>query len=297
MGKKSGQKQASKATTSNKAGQYNDISVDDDGDKEEILIKCNACLTAKPEGISRCNRCRTRAYCSRECQKNDWKMHKLYCRPRLPSKTEFIEELHHLCEQNNIDFRKVKQLAKDPTQHASLEKAIGKIVKKRALKFGHGAIKNIAWPPFPEDWKLDDDSVWNKLKSLPLDLDSYILSYMTLGRMDRETGFLVYYFTVCSERTGKIRLTLMKNNGRPMKQDLEMLVYWTLMHPMPGGGKPARPIFILLANRWGEENSREVVSLLREKVGVDCHLESREESLLSAHQNNTDPDGYNFRNN
>jgi len=299
MGKKTKQKKpSSKAKPDTEASiQQNDNAnnaEDEEEEEEETLIKCNVCLTAKPEGISRCSRCRTRAYCSRECQKSDWKIHKLYCRPR-PSNAEAIEQLRQMCEQQQgIDFRRVKRLAKNPTQYVSLEKAMCKIVRKRCMEYGYDAMKNYEWPPVSVDWKLDDDAVWNEVKSLPLDRDGYILSYTTMGQMDRETGFLLWYFTVCSERTGAIRLTLSTKHGRPTKRDLEILVYWTMVHPMPSGGKPARPIFMLLANRWGEENSREIVHLLRDKAGIECHLESREQALFSSHQNNTDPDGYNF---
>lgn len=44
------------------------------------LTKCTTCATssdAKP--LNRCGRCGTAAYCSAECQKEDWKVHKWVC--------------------------------------------------------------------------------------------------------------------------------------------------------------------------------------------------------------------------
>ncbi|PSN75116.1 hypothetical protein BS50DRAFT_628341 [Corynespora cassiicola Philippines] len=40
---------------------------------------CDVCATSG--GLSRCSRCKSRYYCSRSCQKLDWKSHKLDCGP------------------------------------------------------------------------------------------------------------------------------------------------------------------------------------------------------------------------
>jgi hypothetical protein len=43
---------------------------------------CQVCEKGKAEGVklSFCNSCRSVSYCSRECQKADWKMHKVICK-------------------------------------------------------------------------------------------------------------------------------------------------------------------------------------------------------------------------
>ncbi|KAL7918758.1 hypothetical protein ACQKWADRAFT_231453 [Trichoderma austrokoningii] len=42
--------------------------------------KCNACGKGSPEvSLKRCAKCSTTRYCSRECQKADWKSHKKIC--------------------------------------------------------------------------------------------------------------------------------------------------------------------------------------------------------------------------
>jgi hypothetical protein len=38
---------------------------------------CTVCR--KDSGISCCGRCKSTSYCSKECQKSDWRMHKLLC--------------------------------------------------------------------------------------------------------------------------------------------------------------------------------------------------------------------------
>lgn len=47
------------------------------GDEGEILT-CKVC--GRVEGAQRCSRCRAVSYCTKTCQKADWKMHKLVCR-------------------------------------------------------------------------------------------------------------------------------------------------------------------------------------------------------------------------
>lgn len=44
--------------------------------KENISFKCSIC--DKPASL-RCSRCRLRRYCNEECQKKDWKEHKILC--------------------------------------------------------------------------------------------------------------------------------------------------------------------------------------------------------------------------
>ncbi|KAG8671755.1 hypothetical protein FPOAC2_05112 [Fusarium poae] len=41
---------------------------------------CSVCKKSEPEvSLKRCAKCSSGAYCSRECQKNDWKQHKKIC--------------------------------------------------------------------------------------------------------------------------------------------------------------------------------------------------------------------------
>lgn len=41
-------------------------------------LKCLNCYSTPPEG-NRCSGCREARYCNAECQKADWKNHKVYC--------------------------------------------------------------------------------------------------------------------------------------------------------------------------------------------------------------------------
>ncbi|XP_044715023.1 MYND finger domain-containing protein [Hirsutella rhossiliensis] len=42
-----------------------------------MALECNSCKKSPPEvALKRCAKCSTTPYCSRDCQKTDWKVHK-----------------------------------------------------------------------------------------------------------------------------------------------------------------------------------------------------------------------------
>ncbi|KAE8441276.1 hypothetical protein EG329_005542 [Mollisiaceae sp. DMI_Dod_QoI] len=47
--------------------------------------KCHKPQTDLPQALKRCAKCQTTLYCSRECQKNDWKVHKRVCASQAAS--------------------------------------------------------------------------------------------------------------------------------------------------------------------------------------------------------------------
>lgn len=50
--------------------------------------KCNYCSKARSTDsatLSRCGKCQTTLYCSRDCQTADWKIHKRVCAPPRPN--------------------------------------------------------------------------------------------------------------------------------------------------------------------------------------------------------------------
>ena len=49
----------------------------------KICRKCNKVETSEEfqNSLMQCSRCRMAYYCSKECQKDDWKSHKPFCRP------------------------------------------------------------------------------------------------------------------------------------------------------------------------------------------------------------------------
>ncbi|TFK63415.1 hypothetical protein BDN72DRAFT_322934 [Pluteus cervinus] len=59
----------------------NPRSVDKEESYRRELVQCQYCLRSKAEGItlSKCSGCRIELYCSKECQKKAWPMHKNKC--------------------------------------------------------------------------------------------------------------------------------------------------------------------------------------------------------------------------
>ena len=51
-----------------------------------------SCFVCKKEGAKHCSRCRLIYYCGVECQKKDWPLHKLKCKPREPELSVRIKE-------------------------------------------------------------------------------------------------------------------------------------------------------------------------------------------------------------
>ncbi|KFY47963.1 hypothetical protein V496_10368 [Pseudogymnoascus sp. VKM F-4515 (FW-2607)] len=55
---------------------------------DESARKCNYCSKARSTDgatLSRCGKCQTTLYCSRDCQTADWKIHKRVCAPPRPN--------------------------------------------------------------------------------------------------------------------------------------------------------------------------------------------------------------------
>jgi hypothetical protein len=47
-------------------------------EEEQEITACKVCY--KVEGAQKCGRCRTVSYCGKDCQRSDWKRHKLVCK-------------------------------------------------------------------------------------------------------------------------------------------------------------------------------------------------------------------------
>jgi mitochondrial splicing suppressor protein 51 len=47
--------------------------------EDPICTSCQKPQSTFPEPLKRCGKCQTARYCSRDCQKSDWKTHKLTC--------------------------------------------------------------------------------------------------------------------------------------------------------------------------------------------------------------------------
>ena len=80
---------------------------DNDKDKEEQDMICGTCGKSDPQ--FKCGGCDEQSYCSRECQKNDWKSHKSAC---LQAKQDAIMHAN-LAEITKLQAKKKKQEQED----------------------------------------------------------------------------------------------------------------------------------------------------------------------------------------
>ena len=75
-------------TCRKKSWKMRKLSCSENGTKEQIESKstgvCASQECSKP-GNLRCSGCRTVGYCSAECQKKDWKQHKVNCQKTAPT--------------------------------------------------------------------------------------------------------------------------------------------------------------------------------------------------------------------
>ncbi|PPQ96517.1 hypothetical protein CVT26_010433 [Gymnopilus dilepis] len=64
-----------------------------------LVCSCPTCNNVLPHPPKRCMACKARAYCNKTCQKADWSVHRLYCKPRSTltdhDKTAFAYDAKH----------------------------------------------------------------------------------------------------------------------------------------------------------------------------------------------------------
>ena len=68
--------------------------------------QCDHCKRASSPKlkIRACTRCFSVGYCSKDCQRKEWKKHKLICKPRIDSKIEQQTSLPKAADQDVIDI-------------------------------------------------------------------------------------------------------------------------------------------------------------------------------------------------
>ncbi|KAF8861842.1 hypothetical protein BDZ45DRAFT_671659 [Acephala macrosclerotiorum] len=80
--------------------------------------KCHKPQSDLPQPLKRCAKCQTTLYCSRECQKDDWKVHKRICAsqaaahdgPSAPSPTSNPSSSSSAGGQHNPGFHSMNQM-------------------------------------------------------------------------------------------------------------------------------------------------------------------------------------------
>ena len=73
---------------------------------------CNSCGKRVPKKDSRCSRCKKVFYCSIDCQRKDWPIHKFYC--KIPSEGIKVIELDKEKKKEKTDAeKKLEKVYKD----------------------------------------------------------------------------------------------------------------------------------------------------------------------------------------
>jgi hypothetical protein len=179
-----------------------------------------------------------------------------------------------------------------------LQETLDELILAKARKIEEEYPHSIGEFPFKDaSWSLGQPQVIEELKKLPVldPFSSLVFSYSCDGLMDHDTGELFYTVSACGFFLDKIRIYFAcKGIPTTTRWVLEQAIWAALAKPMPNSGPPQLPAAILFAHRWGRELPNDLGALLREKLDIVCRFESREEALLSAAQNDTDPDGNNF---
>ena len=82
-----------------------------------VVDMCKFCKITKSEQWLFCSDCQNTSYCSKECQRNHWKSHKLHCAPSPPSVKKNLDALYKILNRFLIDHRDAISLKIQETGH------------------------------------------------------------------------------------------------------------------------------------------------------------------------------------
>ena len=86
---------------------YRDMTMDLKVEKEQLVKACNKCTLAK-DGLLRCGKCFTAHYCSADCQRADWSIHKQFCSKIMEQFQSMLnEELVKASQEGNGECFKI----------------------------------------------------------------------------------------------------------------------------------------------------------------------------------------------
>lgn len=118
----------------------------------ELSTRCHYCWKLAEKKLSRCSKCQVVKYCSRTCQRNDWKTHKLECAShrsdRLDANNKREQMVHHpammmLCRvvlgfmagRSQLKLSKMESLVANLDRQSEERKQM--YVRKHTIIFGH----------------------------------------------------------------------------------------------------------------------------------------------------------------
>lgn len=259
------------------------------------------------EATLTCSRCKKRRYCSRECQRKEWKRHKMYCRAPAAA-DEKVTGLKEMWDQMwtpdwpaPATWDQVLQIAKDPNSGDSVEEAMMTVMQSQ---FKSRGLKTPAEHE-DENWarqRTFDGFHASLVEHLPREPHCLVISFSTLGIM-HDDGAEQYNVTVMDNETGMIRFHF-SCKGKPTANDCEYALWCAMAHPLqaawsPSGPEaawglmPFLPAAVLLAHRWGADVYDTVRPKLEDAL-IQPFFETEAQARKSAAAHGTDPMGLNY---
>ena len=253
---------------------------------------CNVCGV---KASSHCSKCKKRVYCSRECQRSDFKIHKQYCRVPITDRDR-LKELEVL----------YNSLGTPPPFGVAVYAPDSVVANISNLERTFWATVAPEWPVVPyKEWPglfEKRSKIGKELEALPRlspfsgDGGQWIVSFCNFGIMD-SNGRLLYNL-ICHDTASHppaVRFRVL-SKGALTIADLEQCFFRSAARPLEGN--PHIPAMILLANRWVKALGSDAVATfsarLRNELNVLVRVETRSEAELSAANNDTNPEGNNF---
>lgn len=253
---------------------------------------CNIC---DAKASSHCSKCKKRVYCSRECQRSDYKIHKQYCRPPITDRDR-LKELEVL----------YKSLRTPPPFGVAVYAPDSVVASISNLERTFWTTIVPEWPVVPyKEWPglfEGSSGIGKELEALPRPSPfaggggQWIVSFCNFGIMDANGRLL--YNLVCHDTASHpstVRCRVL-SKGTPTIADLEQCFHQSAARPLEGD--PHTPATMLLANRWvkalGSDAVAKFSDMLHKELNVLVRVETRSEAEMSAANNDTDPDGNNF---
>ena len=282
---------------------------------------CNFCL--KGDGTFQCATCRSRRYCSKVCQRADWKDHKKYCGRGI------INCMRDDKKQDKSHWELTKCLVdmkcnsgcsitwNDLLQAAFRREIIDQSIFDADKTEHHSIIINEETKEQMDNLYLEmtlpADSFQAKLrqKSICAAFDGKLTpsAYMSFP-LRRDQLDVSFHCAMINKRTGRKEFCVLAmlaeqfvyadapiiSHTKPPIYELIKAIHVSIMAPtgrQHSTDIPHRPYQIRIANRWGEEYFKAIRHSLID-TGILLYLQTREEAEAECAECGTDPDGYNM---
>jgi hypothetical protein len=282
------------------------------GEADEAAT-CPICF-AKPM-VKTCAKCKLRRYCSKECQRADWKVHKRYCTPPYTDEEQIGHMKHMLNSPMNSemvtwqdveDLARRKALAAMPTKKILAREKVGSQAPTSDIKNLQSCVDELLGLENGADTnshtlhKAHIDTHWpgqflaSSVQQLQQTGAAFCVTFQSEGHMHERSGYRMWTVMVMETGTQMVRsVDGVEREPTPNAQDCGRALFAAMFSPAESSGAAMRPSEVLIANRWGQS----VYEALRPELaaaGIMVRFEPRLEAEASARRNRTNPDGLNY---